>query len=435
MVCAVGLVGGILLLLGVWQLVSAYRERVDLNTPFCRRCAYNLTGLGSARCPECGVTLTREMIRHGRRAAPRGRIRSGYILSGIGVMLWVSGSLPAVQNFRLEQIKPTDTLLKEIESDVQATSWRALSELGRRAKLGKLEDGELEQLADFVTDAVLDGGTYDYGWALGDVLAGLAACNALPVDLLQRYGEARYEITAQTRPGICAGSRSALRVTLKESRPDAWSHLRAATISDVRVGQRAVAYECDRSWPQYGGSDGMHYIDCTFSPRRIGTQRLKADLTIDFGFGYLNLPSCVLTAETEIEVLPAEACDDVALVNGSELDASVRAAVHVPGASACGSSGRCLRIRVEGSAVPVDCAFQVLAIIAGREIPRGTVVIRKPDQHDWLDCACTAVDVDVPDRIDVILRTDPDLARRTLDIVEIWEGELYFSDVGVTRNE
>src|SRR5262245_1531846 len=54
----------ILLSLGslVWLLLELFPRRRG-NTPHCRRCRYNLTGLNAtdpaARCPECGALLTR----------------------------------------------------------------------------------------------------------------------------------------------------------------------------------------------------------------------------------------------------------------------------------------------------------------------------------------------------------------------------------------
>jgi predicted amidophosphoribosyltransferase len=31
--------------------------------PICERCGYNLTGLAATRCPECGLTFDRDMVR------------------------------------------------------------------------------------------------------------------------------------------------------------------------------------------------------------------------------------------------------------------------------------------------------------------------------------------------------------------------------------
>lgn len=45
------------MILGSWLLLTA-RRRIDDGAPHCAKCAYNLTGLTSDRCPECGIVLT-----------------------------------------------------------------------------------------------------------------------------------------------------------------------------------------------------------------------------------------------------------------------------------------------------------------------------------------------------------------------------------------
>ncbi len=52
--------------LGLVLIGEARRKRPDF--PSCRNCEYNLSGLASrsSKCPECGVTLKRGMIRQPR---------------------------------------------------------------------------------------------------------------------------------------------------------------------------------------------------------------------------------------------------------------------------------------------------------------------------------------------------------------------------------
>ncbi|MCG8405522.1 MAG: transposase [Phycisphaerales bacterium] len=49
---------------GGWLLFTA-RKRGEGDDPHCLMCGYNLTGLSSERCPECGETLDADMILKG----------------------------------------------------------------------------------------------------------------------------------------------------------------------------------------------------------------------------------------------------------------------------------------------------------------------------------------------------------------------------------
>ena len=48
-----------LLLLGLWLLKTGLWPRRRGDTPYCRKCGYNLTALTSERCPECGSIVAR----------------------------------------------------------------------------------------------------------------------------------------------------------------------------------------------------------------------------------------------------------------------------------------------------------------------------------------------------------------------------------------
>ncbi len=61
------------LVLGLTLVWFGVRPRRRGTTPHCRRCNYNLTGLDSDRCPECGTPLTPKtvVIGEGRRRPVR----------------------------------------------------------------------------------------------------------------------------------------------------------------------------------------------------------------------------------------------------------------------------------------------------------------------------------------------------------------------------
>ncbi len=79
-----------------WFLLLNARSLEASGIPYCLRCGYNLTGITSARCPECGGPTTPNSLQTGGRPVLR---RRQMIL---GVMLLVtSGVIFAAMLFGL----------------------------------------------------------------------------------------------------------------------------------------------------------------------------------------------------------------------------------------------------------------------------------------------------------------------------------------------
>src|SRR5204863_7342609 len=98
-------------LLGVLLLVKGTWPRRRGSMPVCRRCSYNLTGLSTPRCPECGSLLTLATVVLGeRRRSPR-RIVLGTACLSVGAFIWYSS--PRIDFYtRL----PAFLILRELES-------------------------------------------------------------------------------------------------------------------------------------------------------------------------------------------------------------------------------------------------------------------------------------------------------------------------------
>src|SRR5262245_21576586 len=93
-----------LLGVGGWLLLTA-RRRAEGQEPHCLMCGYNLTGLDSERCPECGVELTADM----RSCGPPSEMRWGRFMVGLVIVLGIflgflwsyfAGRTPVVNAFR-----------------------------------------------------------------------------------------------------------------------------------------------------------------------------------------------------------------------------------------------------------------------------------------------------------------------------------------------
>ena len=128
------LAGAIVLLkIGLWPQRKG-------GTPYCRRCGYNLTGVGADVCPECGALRSGRMTIYGERQ------RRGWLALGGVVLLVVCVGLvykPAHMFYHMTdfyQYKPARLLLWDMRSSDSLVQSQAARELLRRLNSKGLAD-------------------------------------------------------------------------------------------------------------------------------------------------------------------------------------------------------------------------------------------------------------------------------------------------------
>jgi hypothetical protein len=88
-----------------------------------------------------------------------------------------------------------------------------------------------------------------------------------------------------------------------------------------------------------------------------------------------------------------------------------------------GTSSGELTGELEVKTLPVGIAFDVFARAAGREYPLSSVTVAKGRSTHYLVRTDNFRAPNVPE-IDLIFRTNESAARRTVDVFEVWKGEL-----------
>jgi len=83
---------------------------------------------------------------------------------------------------------------------------------------------------------------------------------------------------------------------------------------------------------------------------------------------------------------------------------------------------------IELTAPPVNLAFEVFARIDGKEYPMGTLAALKGAQGGFGAYCRTAADKVAP-KCDIVLRSSEAVAKGTLDMMELWKGEIVLKDV------
>jgi hypothetical protein len=136
-------------------------------------------------------------------------------------------------------------------------------------------------------------------------------------------------------------------------------------------------------------------------------------------------------------VLAVEPPDYIRLVNDPVLIPRLRAAIKPNRFEwRSGSSGRHAgRYRLDGTiefgAMPANVAFDVIARFDDRELRFGGVnLLRGRSTHYSVSSEDKAMKT-LPPKVDIVLRSSEKVARGTVDLFEIWDGELVYEDVPV----
>jgi hypothetical protein len=133
----------------LFALVFAFRGRRIGDHPVCRRCGFDLFGLPptSQNCPECGGDLNRKRaIRIGRRAMRKRVFAAAMVLlvAGAGWLGFVG--VLAARHENWNQRKPVSWLIRD--ATVPRTRDAAITELMARLGKNKLDDNQTAEIAD-----------------------------------------------------------------------------------------------------------------------------------------------------------------------------------------------------------------------------------------------------------------------------------------------
>lgn len=132
---------------GLVLLVVGLRGRRVGDEPRCRKCKYDLTGLDSDRCPECGHAITQKTTVHGFRRRRRALWLPGALLMAVSLSVAGYGGYQAAQ-WKTYRDYPVFMLRwKAANGD-----FRAANALNNRIRRGALQPEQLRSFADTAID-------------------------------------------------------------------------------------------------------------------------------------------------------------------------------------------------------------------------------------------------------------------------------------------
>ncbi len=436
-------VGIALLVLGGVLLVLAVRGGRLGTTPHCRRCGYNLTGLTANACPECGGVCDARGVVWGTRRRSRPALLSALIVLALGGSLGGVAAYVQVQRGNPYLYYPQFMLVPAAKADTP----RAVAELLRRCQSGAVTGSRADQVAAIGLRRQAAPGSTPVTQDWIDVVYALYNADLLSDAQKETFLQQMIAPVLEARSPVRLGDFLPYRVRGQARTPSTGLAVGLVSQSfqigsETRdVGRSRLRLQGVGSSGNLGGAIGPLNLPPGDYPVRakVAQQVFRAngmwsDEPIPFWTRELALSG-------EVKIAPADAPDAITVVDDPALADEVRDAIHMGAVEVTPTDeGDTAHVHVmvhigpataASAGVPMDVAFDMRIRLSVGEFDLGDVAAQ-PGQN-----LGSGGQANVPAFDDqtatIILRTSRDVAVRTVDMVEIWDGELVFEDIPIQR--
>lgn len=284
----------LVLSLGVILFVRGLRGRKEGDEPRCGKCSYNLTGIASQRCPECGTFLTARPLVHGHRIRHPAAVAVGALLLLVSLGRGAQLGYGMGRQINWYNYRPFAWALKEAEAGMRDAS----DELQRRLRWRKLSTAELTLLQSAALRMVRDTPAPKNLPEWFAILKRLGGNEGLSADQVSALTEAALSRVLLNDPdpavgdwlGILRSSLAAGRLSVNQVRD-----LSEAALTRINAGDQPVAGN-DWMWleilDQLGAAGHLSesqvralYRGCVPKPRLAVRPQIRAGDCLPFELG------------------------------------------------------------------------------------------------------------------------------------------------------
>jgi hypothetical protein len=441
---------GALTLVGIVLTVKTLFPGRTGDTPYCRKCRYNLTGLDltakEPRCPECGsgVTEAKAVLRGERHRRP-GWVASAVICLLLGLTPLVVIAIGALRQVDWYTYKPTAWVLKDIESNDAKLAAKAINEMTRRWQADELTPEQTLHLGELcLAEHSRPVVRAQVHWKAENLLYALFASDLLAPDQTERYlRDMIVGLRPKVRPIVVKGEEFFVGASF-DSRGALNKFDLTVKIAEIRFGRRPTLRP-RAAGLGLGSGYGANSIGTHVVLDQPGTSPVELDLEYQINHAYgSQLYSAKRTLTAEVEVLAEEPPHLFTLTHSPELDREVAAAVRATDfrpESTTWSNGRPqpgLSVEVWFyEPFPIGLAFVAYAEVGNRWLPAEPPIVLSTGGTSG---ARHSIPVtfeypgELPETVTLILCTSESAATRTPDLYQIWDGELVFEDIPVSAS-
>lgn len=414
----------------VWIL---RRPRRRGTTPHCARCDYNLTGLLSDRCPECGSETIPPNIVYGEL------VRRPWLKVTVGVCVAILAFVAAQYALRYDyyRLRPASWVIGDLQSSTPQVKFRAWTEIVRRIRSGALPASQESRLIDV---CLAEQTATNAASALIDHLGASLLAGKMSESQKATFFKQIVQVEMRVRPTVIAGATlpySIRHTSRGPSQPGLW-------ISLMEGGTARLDGRPTRRLRGNMGSSGMSGCGAGGSssssialtewegPIAPGLHRVAVAVQVEVWDHYpegKRQATCYHRAEIPLEgsfeLLAAEPSDYVKLIDDPSQKPALQDAIQPKDLRPTRRENG-VEFKVECKSVPVGIAFELLARVDGTERRIGSLHLAKGESSNW---HMSGHDLPRHGSFDLILRSSKKVAMETVDLFEIWQGELVFPNL------
>ncbi|MBN1344034.1 MAG: hypothetical protein JXQ73_15220 [Phycisphaerae bacterium] len=427
--CVAMLVGG-----GV-ILYRGLRLRRAGDAPYCADCNYNLTGLDSTRCPECGAPLSEETIVRGEGHRRPILVCGGCLLVMSALVSFVAFARPRT----LTPYLPTAVLIRMLESSRPSRVQDALLELETRDATGRLSKSQRSQLVDSLLSLLADS-SWELNWLERLYLAG--AMSRTQEKTFFNHVRLRVEVRPKIavgepiyvewfpHSGFLRGRQSGNCLWLFMSEPE-------FSLDGVRADcERLPGPTTDSAFaPSPHSGRCIVRVPQTARPSRYHRVTFEQKYKVFYGIpgredkSWLCYEGAV-SAKDRLRILPPDETRSAAPIDDPSPATELSKLFSVT-LQACpqGVNGPEQSLRITCGSVPVGVAFRAFVRNDDKEREVGEFACRVFASRSNIPAGLWRHEGPLPKTVDVVLRADKDVALHSLSVFKYWDGELVFKDV------
>lgn len=425
------------LAIGAWLLKRGRWPARIGSTPHCPHCDYILTGIEAERCPECGRAIWAGNFVLGERGRKPGKAIAGLLLILIGILFLTLDFAGGLRHVDWYHYRPTAWVLKDLDAKSPPAQTKAWYELHRRSTDGSLSAAQQDAMVErALREQETGNGAGGYRVAMVDFLFQRYRDGKLSDAQTARFFDNGMKLKLDVRPLVGAPDRVPFSVFAIGRGPTMGMPMWGLWVQTNDLGMWIDGKKIDTPKTSYGGGAcGGWGCSRTLDPQSPGKHRLRIDLEVGAGIGpvaSLEGPlSHVRTVQLtgDFQVTPEEPpLKWLTSPNAAVIQRCISASDF---AVNTGPYQQPLTGTINVMNPPVDLAFDVFARANGKEYPLGGVSFHAGG-GSWGVATPTPPPGDFR-TIDIILRSSEAVARGTIEITQIWRGEIVLSNVPVRR--
>lgn len=425
--------GALFVAAGAFLLKRGRWPRRTGTTPHCSKCGYILSCLitvpdPTPRCPECGTPATSGRIRLGERSIRPSFIWAGSLLTMVGVLLLASLLAASIRHIQWIHHEPLGWLLRDLGSPNASVSRTAWNEILRRDNAGLLSEKEKSLLVDTGIQKRI---ALTKGWGYNEV-ATYAAQRYLDGKLSDAQTHQLFDwitdVQLVVRPMVGEDSPLPYIVRAIGPEPAGWHFWMA--VSQTQVDELPPARPSFNSGIDFSSEISAaierHWTKPGLHRLRVKVKLFPAPPNVDNPYivDLDNPPpgQTVFTRELSATYRVIPGRTPIAVI--AQPDASeIRRRIHAQ--TYQGDPYGPWIIHVVADPPPVGAAFTVTVRSGAKEYHLEDWIVRKPSDDDMVFYDLPSqLEMGNSDGVELILRSDEIAARRTVDLKQVWKGQI-----------